>query len=425
MNWKIFTIIIIGLVVLAVGIFLFEQGNFSIPWLNPTSPRVKINPEDVSNVVEANNEFALDFYYHLKDKEDGNIFFSPHSISSALAMTYEGARGETAEEMRSVFYFPDDDNLRRIEYAGMFDEINKEGKEYKFHTANALWAEKDYQFLNEYFNIVEENYGGKVTNLDFKKNAEKARITINNWVEEKTNNKIKDLIPPGMVNSLTRLVLTNAVYFKGDWVRQFNEDDTKDHDFRISKNNIVRVPMMERTDEEARFNYAENNELQILEMPYSGGELSMLILLPKNDDLEALENSLSAENLSKWKKDLKEERVKVFIPKFKFETKYFMASDLEKMGMPTAFSDSADFSGMTGKRDLEISEVIHQAFVEVNEEGTEAAAATAVVMGPTSAGPSKAPKILIFRADHPFMFLIQHNATGNILFMGRVVNPAI
>jgi len=426
MNWKIFTIIIIGLAIIAVGVFLFKQGDLSIPWLNPTTPRAKINPEDVSNVTEANNEFALDFYYHLKDKEEGNIFFSPYSISSALAMTYEGAKGQTAEEMRSVFYFPEDDNIRRTEYAGMFDEINKEGKEYKLHTANALWAEKDYQFLNEYFNIVEENYAGKVTNLDFKKNAEKARLIINNWVEEKTNNKIKDLIPSGEVNALTRLVLTNAVYFKSDWVRQFNENDTKEQDFRISKDNIVRVPTMERIDKEAMFNYAENNDLQILEMPYSGEELSMLVLLPKDEDLEALENSLSSENLSKWKKDLKEERVKIFIPKFKFETKYFMAKDLEEMGMSTAFSGSADFSGMTGKRDLFISQVIHQAFVEVNEEGTEAAAAAAVIMELTSAGgPSKEPKILVFRADHPFMFLIQHNATGNILFMGRVVNPTL
>jgi len=425
MSWKIFTITIIGLSIIAVGVFLFKQDDISIPWFNPTTPRVKINPEDVSNVTEANNEFALDFYYHLKDKEDGNIFFSPYSISSALAMTYEGAKGQTAKEMRSVFYFPDDDNLRRTEYAGMFNEINKEDKEYQLHTANALWAEKDYKFLNEYFNTVEEYYGGKVTNLDFKKNAEEARLIINNWVEEKTNNKIKDLIPSGAVNTLTRLVLTNAVYFKGDWVKQFNEDDTKDKDFRISKDNVVRVSMMERTDKEARFNYSENNELQILEMPYSGEELSMLILLPKDNDLETLENSLSAKNLSKWKKNLKEERVKIFIPKFKFETKYFMANDLKEMGMPAAFSGLADFSGMTGNRDLFISQVIHQAFVEVNEEGTEAAAATAVIVALSSAIPNKTPKILVFRADHPFMFLIQHNATGNILFMGRVVNPTI
>lgn len=420
MNWKILTgVTILVAIATIAGVFLFKEGGFPKP-----GPGPKPKPEDIANVVEANNQFASDFYYHLKDKEEGNIFFSPYSISSALVMTYEGAKGETAEEMRSVFYFPEDDNIRRTEYAAMIDEINKKDKKYKLHTANALWAEKDYQFLDEYFEIVERYYKGKATNLDFKKNAEKARITINNWVEEKTNNKIKDLIPQGMVNALTRLVLTNAVYFKGEWVKQFNENDTKNEDFRISKNNVVKVPMMRRTDEEAKFNYAENNKLQILEMPYSGEELSMLILLPRDDDLEALEDSFSAKNLSKWKKDLEEQRVKIFIPKFKFETKYLMANDLREMGMPTAFEwPGADFSGMDGTKDLFISEVIHQAFVEVNEEGTEAAAATAVAMELGAMEGWKPPKIPIFRADHPFIFLIQEKDTGNILFMGRVNNP--
>ncbi|MEA3452897.1 MAG: serpin family protein [Patescibacteria group bacterium] len=425
MNWKIFTIIIIGLVIVAIAIFLFQEDEFYIPGLNPVTPRTKIDPEDVANVTEANNEFALDFYYYLKNKEEGNIFFSPYSMSSSLAMTYEGARGETAEQMRSVFYFPDDDERRRTEYAKMFGEINREDKDYKLHTANALWAEKNFEFLNDYFNIIDQYYGGKVTNVDFQRNAEKARIIINNWVEEKTNNKIKDLIPKNVLNPATRLVLTNAIYFKGSWVQQFDEDNTRDQDFKIDKNNIVRVSMMERTDKEARFNYAENEDLQILEMPYSGEELSMLIFLPKEDNLDKLENLFNSQNLLKWKEELKEERVKIFIPKFKFETKYLMAEDLREMGMPIALSASADFSGMTGDKDLFISEVIHQAFVEVNEEGTEAAAATAVIMEELSAGPNNEPKILTFRADHPFMFLIEHNLTGNILFMGRVTNPNI
>jgi serpin B len=418
MNFKILTVTILVVIAIIVGVFLFKESKPSVPELSP-------RPEDISNVVEANNQFALDFYSELKDKESGNIFFSPYSIASALAMTYEGARGQTAEEMRSVFYFPEDDNLRREKYAAMIDEINKEDKKYKLHTANALWAEKDYQFLDEYFEIVETYYKGKVTNLDFKRDAEKARGIINNWVEEKTNNKIKNLIPPGMLDKLTRLVLTNAIYFKGEWVRQFNEDDTRDQDFWISEDNVVRVPMMQRTDEEARFNYTENSKLQILEMPYSGEELSMLMFLPKDDDLEVLENLFSTKNLLKWKKDLEEKRVKVFIPKFKFETKYFMAGELGGMGMPTAFTwPGADFSGIDGTKDLFISQVIHQAFIEVNEEGTEAAAATAEVK--MMAGPGwTAPKIPVFRADHPFIFLIQDKKTGNILFMGKVLNPAI
>jgi len=343
-----------------------------------------------------------------------------------LAMTYEGAKGQTAEEMRSVFYFPADDNLRRTEYAAIFDELNKGDKKYKLSTANALWAQKDYQFLAEYFNRVEKYYSGKANNLDFAKDPEGSRITINNWVEDQTNDKIKDLIPQRVIDALTRLVLTNAIYFKGEWVKQFNVEDTRDENFRISKNNSVKVPMMQRTDEDAKFNYAENDKLQILEMPYSGEELSMLVLLPINDDLATLEDLLSTKKLSGWKKDLEEQRVKVFIPKFKFETKCFMADDLKTMGMPKAFQwPGADFSGMDGTKNLYIGQVIHQAFVEVNEEGTEAAAATAVVMLEGAAPGQKTPKIPVFRADHPFIFLIQEKASGNILFMGRVVNPTL
>lgn len=411
------------LIYLGIGVILAIIIVFSFGKEEKQLPAFKTG--DASNVVGANNQFAFDFYSRLKNKEGENIFFSPYSISSALVMTYEGARGKTAQEMRSVFYFPEDDNLRRKEYATIIDEMNKKDKKYKLHVANALWAEKDYQFLDEYFNIVEKYYKGKVTNLDFKKNAEKSQVTINNWVEGETNNKIKNLIPSGTLNSLTSLVLTNAIYFKGEWVKQFNEKDTIEESFRISKNNIVKIPTMRRTDEKAEFNYAENDKLQILEMPYSDEELSMLIFLPKDDDLERLENLLSAKKLSEWKKDLKKQRVKIFIPKFKFETKYFMVDDLRAMGMPTAFESGADFSGMDGTKDLFIDKVIHQAFVEVNEKGTEAAAATVVIVALKSAGIQDVPKIPIFRADHPFIFLIQEKKTENILFIGRVINPTV
>jgi len=290
MNWKILTgITIISAIVIVGGIFLFREGKISLP-----EPKPKL--ADINNVVDANNQFALDYYSQLKEKDSGNIFFSPFSISSALAMTYEGAKGQTAEEMRSVFYFPADENLRRTEYAAILGELNKGDKEYKLSTANALWAQKDYQFLTDYFNRVEKYYGGKANNLDFKNDPEGSRITINNWVEDQTNDKIRDLIPRGVIDALTRLVLTNAIYFKGEWVKQFNLEDTKDESFRISKNNSAKVPMMQRTDRDAKFNYTENNKLQILEMPYSGEELSMLILLPKNDDLTTLENLLRAKS---------------------------------------------------------------------------------------------------------------------------------
>jgi len=420
MNWKILTGVLTLLIIIIIGgIFVFREGIVSLPESKP-----KLS--DIKNVVDANNQFALDYYSKLKSKDSGNIFFSPFSISSAFVMTYEGAKSETAEEMRSVFYFPEDSNLRRTEYASIFDELNKGDKKYKLSSANALWAQQDYQFSKDYFDNVEKYYSGKATNLDFKKDPEGSRITINSWVENQTNEKIKDLIPSGLINTMTKLVLTNAIYFKGEWVKQFNKNDTKEENFRTSNGGAVKAQMMQRTDDEAIFNYAENSNLQILEMPYSGNELSILLLLPKNDNLTKLESILSTKNISDWKKNLEEQRVKIYIPKFKFETKYFMADDLKEMGMPLAFSDSTDFSGMTasGKKDLKIDEAIHQAFVEVNEEGTEAAAATAVTMAPLgAAGPQKEPKIPIFRADHPFIFLIQQKSTGNILFMGRVVNP--
>ncbi|RLJ04250.1 MAG: serpin family protein [Candidatus Aenigmatarchaeota archaeon] len=372
--------------------------------------------EKVNAVVNANNQFALELYSKLNEENAGkNIFFSPYSISVALVMTYEGARGQTAEEMQSVLHFPADPEVRRPAFARIYNQINKRGKKYKLSTANALWAQKDYPFLDEYFNTVEKYYGGKVTNLDFVGDPENSRITINKWVEAQTNNKIKDLIPKGVIDAATRLVLTNAIYFKGTWFKQFDKKNTVERDFKISPTNSVKVQMMHLDDKKAKFNYTETKDLKILELPYSGGDLSMLILLPK-DSIEQLESELTIENLNNWTARLKEEEVSIYLPRFKFETKYFMAKTLREMGMSSAFGN-ADFSGMTGRRDLYISNVIHQAFVEVNEEGTEAAAATAVVMK------EAAMMKKLFNADHPFIFIIREKETGNILFLGRVSDP--
>ena len=372
--------------------------------------------ENVKLVVDANNQFAFDLYAKYKSKE-GNLFFSPYSISSALAMTYEGAYGETAQEMARVFYFPQDAAQLRPGFAQEFNNINAPGKPYKLSTANALWAQQDYKFLDSYFTTIGNYYGGKVTNLDFIGDTENSRVTINKWVELQTNDKIKDLIPPGEIDTMTRLVLTNAIYFKGTWVWQFDKSATSEADFRVSPEKTVKAQMMAITGEKARFNYTETEELQIIELPYSGNEISMLVLLPKADTLDALETSLYRGTLDRLRAQMHETGMKVYLPKFKFETKYFMKDDLAEMGMPTAFSGSADFSGMTGAQDLYISQVIHQAFVDVNEEGTEAAAATAVVMK------AMAIRTDIFNADHPFIFLIQEKATGSILFMGRVTDP--
>lgn len=380
-----------------------------------------VTVEGLNTVKQANNQFAIDYYSKLNEQEDSNIFFSPYSISSALSMTYEGAKGQTAEEMANVFYFPNDDELRRSAYARLYNQINKPNDDFKLSTANALWAQEDYHFEQDYFDVIDNYYGGKVTNMDFITKTEESRLTINNWVEEQTNDKIKDLIPVGILTSLTRLVLTNAIYFKGTWITQFDSKDTREQDFKVSSDKTVQADMMSLTEED--FSYAETDDLQILELPYEGEELSMLILLPK-EDLDQIE--LTTDNLEQWSLDLREQEVNIYIPKFKFETKYMMVKDLIEMGMPSAFNppskpSGADFSGMTGIKDLYITAVIHQAFVEVNEEGTEAAAATAVVMGRESAGPT----IPLFRADHPFIFVIQQKETGNILFIGRVIDPTL
>lgn len=377
----------------------------------------------VVSVVNANNQFAFDLYSRYKSKE-GNIFFSPYSISTALAMTYEGARGKTADEIQAVFHFPKDESLLRESFLKINNQINKKDKKYQLHTANALWAQKDYSFLEGYLNLVKDYYGGKATNLDFCNQTEESRLTINSWVEAQTNYKIKNLVPQGSLGPLTRLVLTNAVYFKGFWFKQFDKKDTKDENFRVSPGNTIKCPMMYLDD---KFNYTETEKLQILELLYEGGDLSMLILLPKDNDLRAVEESLSASRLSEWKSLLEREEVYIYLPKFKFEEQYFMKDTLSRMGMPTAFTwginfgGEADFSGMTGKKDLNIGEVIHKAFVEVNEEGTEAAAATAVMVQKAfeAVGPIK-----VFKADHPFIFIIQQRETGNILFLGRVNDPS-
>ena len=374
---------------------------------------------DSREIIEANNRFAINLYSQYKS-EEGNIFFSPFSISTAMAMVYEGAEGKTAKEIKSVFGFPKYDNSRRNQYSNLLSEINNKDKEYALKTANALWAEQDFYFLEEYLTTVEEYYGGKTTNLDFKNEWEASRLIINNWVEDKTNDKIKDLLPEDVIDADTRLVLTNAIYFKAKWLIQFDADKTSDEYFRVNPDKSIKVPMMQPTSQKSTFNYTQNKDLQILEMPYAGEDLSMLILLPLDDDIEVLENSFTIEKLTEWKKSLRRRKVNIYIPKFKFETKYFLSETLSNLGMPTGFTDSADFSGMTGKKDLKIDKVIHQAFIEVNEEGTEAAAATGVK---TSNIVSMPPPTPIFKADHPFIFIIQQKETGNILFMGRINNP--
>jgi serpin B len=374
-------------------------------------------PQNIKAVIEANNRFAFDFYrlYVQKYKED-NIFFSPLSIASALSMLYEGARGGTAEEIRKAFHLPAQVDVLRDGYLSLYEEMNKP-KEYELTLANALWVQMGYPFLRGYLSVVERYYGGKATNLDFRRDPEGSRKIINKWVEEKTKGKIKNPVPEGSINpETTRLVITNSLYFKGLWLNPFDTEFTKEAYFKISPQKKVKVMMM-CTHGPQIFQYAETKDLQILEMEYKGKEISMLVLLPKGYSLKKLEGMLNWENLKKWRGMLHSAELMVYFPKFKMEKRYQMVDDLKKLGIVSVFEPAkADLSGLDGKRDLFVTRVIHSTKIEVNEAGTEAAAATIVFAEGEF-------EVRTFRADHPFVFIIQNKKTGNILFIGKVYNP--
>lgn len=375
--------------------------------------------EGVEKLVKGNNKFALDLYENLASDSDKNVFFSPWSISAALSMTYEGARGETADQMASILHLPGNDTVRRSSFARIHNLLNV-NREYKLKEANALWTHKDYEFLESYLNVNKDYYGAKVENLDFVNNKGEAVDTINQWVKEKTEGKIEKLIKESMVNSMTRMVLTNAIYFKGAWQIQFDEEKTTQEEFKVSSDKKVKVQMMQLTGEKAEFNFTENKNLKALELPYKGKDLSMILFLPKKDfGLSDLEEEFSVQKLSQIESEMNKEEVDVYLPRFEFKTKYPLKEKLQRMGMKLPFNPKkADFSGMDGTNKLFIQFVRHKAYVKVNEEGTEAAAATGVVVGATSAGP-----MTVFRADHPFLFMIKDRRTGSILFMGRMSNP--
>jgi len=375
--------------------------------------------DNVQAIVKSNNSFSLDLYRQFK-VNGGNLFFSPYSISAVLTMTYEGAMGQTAKEIQAVLHLPNDREKIRYDYLNMHAKFNKEGKSRDLTCANALWAQKSYPFADEYLKIISEYYDGKAMNLDFAGDAENSFVTINNWVENKTNNKIKNLIPSWAITPMTRLVITNAIYFKADWLEQFDAGKTRNEQFKLDSGQTVDAQMMHKTYD---CKYGETSDIQILEMDYLGDDISMLIILPKNNDISSVENTISEQKIYDWKKGMEKKKVIISLPKFKFETKYFMRDDLMAMGMPSAFGPVADFSGMTSRPGLYISDVIHQAFIEVAEYGTEAAAATAVMESEwcSKEGNKMEPKI--FKADHPFIFIIQQKYTGNILFMGRIYDP--
>ena len=385
----------------------------------------KADPADVAAVTQGDNQFALDLYAKLRDK-DGNIFVSPYSISTALAMTRAGARGDTAAEMDKVMHFTlPQDKLNPI-FGAVIRQVNGDPADkkrgYQLSTANALWGRKGYPFQADFLKLAKDDYGGGLNDVDFKGATEQARQTINGWVEKQTNDKIKDLLHQGDLTPDTRLVLTNAIYFKGDWASQFKKDQTRDEPFHLTADKKADAPLMHQTGEYA---YFDDGSFQMLEMPYAGKDLSMVALLPKKiDGLADLEKDLTADKLAGWVGKLHPQEVIVALPKFKTEQRISVKQTLSDMGMKLAFDDQkADLSGIGGEpHELYISDVIHKAYIDVNEEGTEAAAATAVIVATPSAVRVE-PPTPVFRADHPFLFLIRDTRSGGILFLGRMADP--
>ena len=377
-------------------------------------------PDDKPAVAQGSNAFAVDLYGVLREAK-GNIFFSPYSISTALAMTWAGARENTAAQMAKVLHVDLPPERLHRAFSALIAEINKAGGEgCQLSVANALWGQNGYGFLDGFLKLLRQHYAAELTEVDFVRATEAARKAINDWVAQQTNDKIKDLIQPGVLDALTRLVLTNAVYFKGDWADPFDKEATADGPFWLSADKSVEVPMMNQTGD---FAYAESDQCQVLELPYAGDALSTVVVLPRaRDGLARLEAELTEQKLADWLARPRRRKVVVTIPRFKLTSQFGLVPTLKKLGMTDAFSvPPADFSGMNGRLDLFISAVIHKAYVDVNEEGTEAAAATAVVVMLGGVPPRE--ERTVFRADHPFIFLIRHNPSGSILFIGRLANP--
>jgi serpin B len=389
-------------------------------------------------IVEGANQFACALYTQIAGSTSGNIFFSPSSIWTALAMTYAGAAGRTAEEMATTLglNLPDDELHLAIKL--LHDRIRPAGVELRI--ANRLWGQEGYRFLTDFTATIERFYGAPICQVDFRNKAEEARQEINQWVEQQTNNRIKDLVPAGAVDPLTRLVLVSAIYFLGRWESVFNEDATHDAPFWLRLHDQHPVRMMRHRN---YFAYGEFDDLMVLELPYqsrswqvldeetsettdspeASGDLVMTVLLPRRiDGLVQVEARLGPSTLAQWS-SLNETYVDVRLPKFTIDHAFGLSEVLLRMGLRRAFSvDEADFSRMSDNPEfLFLAAALHRAFIKVDEEGTEAAGVTGVML---CAGFPKEPEPKIFEADHPFLFVIRDRDTGLILFCGRLVEPS-
>jgi serpin B len=401
------------------------EGSLVLASDHPRNTTPSAPAADVSQLANDNAAFAMALYQALQ-ANNNNLIVSPYSISQALAMTYAGARGDTEKQMAATLHF----TLRQPSLHPAFNALDLalmkpaatqegQGTPFQLNIANAIWGQKDYAFLLDFLNVLAENYGAGLRLADFVNAPDPARLVINQWVSDQTQNKINDLLPSGSVTPDTRLILTNAVYFKAGWQYTFEPSLTQNGDFKVLDGSTVSVPFMHWSEPEG-VDYVKGANYQAVSLPYIGGKQSMLILIPEAGQFSDFQKALSAESLQQIENSLVGNQVELSLPKFTFSTDTPLGDTLAALGMPDAFKAGvADFSGMDGSDKLFISAVLHKAFVGVDEEGTEAAAATAVVVG-TMAMPISEIQLTV---DRPFIFLIRDNDTGAILFMGQVLNP--
>lgn len=384
-----------------------------------------VSEEALNALVEGNTEFAFELYKKVADGEK-NVFFSPFSISEALAMAYAGAAGDTAEGMAKALHVSADQalvhpafNALDLHLMSLNEQAEKDESErpapLELSIANSIWGQQGYGFKDDFLDTLALNYGAGLQVLDFVGQPDTARDTINEWVEDETKERIKDLLPQGAINADTRMVLTNAIYFKAGWFHQFQEEVTESGDFTRADDSTVKAELMAQRD---HFEFADLGDFKAVELGYGQGEASMLVLLP--EDIEAFQQDFGAETLQKVDEALERKYVELTLPRFEFTQTLLLSDILGDLGMAGAFSPAADFSNMSEENDLFIGDVVHKAFVAVDEEGTEAAAATALMMRTTS----MPPEPVEFRADKPFVFLIRDAETKSVLFMGAVNDPS-
>ena len=393
--------------------------------INHQAPPIEVmttvaTPEGIKEVITANNQFAFDMYQQINgqpDQADKNVFFSPYSLSTAMAMVYAAAEGETKAQIQKTFHYPAPAILNPNS-AALYNQFNKPNPDYKLATVNDLWMQQGLTPTKSYIDTVQRYYSGQVTALDFEGSPDSARQTINKKIVEKTKQMIPELLPKGSIKSDTAVVLTNAVYFKGDWTLPFTAERTSAQPFY---NAIGRASTVQMMQQQSYFSYYEDKHIQVVQLPYKGDDLSMLVVLPKFNHklaMQQLTKSLSATKIKQWRSGLVRQEVNLHLPKFTLDARYQMKTLLADMGMPKAFNNAAEFNLYADGSPIKLDEVYHQAVVTVDEKGTEAAAAAgAVGMYVGMSYPVE------FKADHPFMFMIKDNKTDAILFLGQVNKP--